>query len=58
MTEKILLVDDDVNVLDGLKRQLRGQFTVDTAPGSKKLHILTFQGPLRCGSRFSHAWNG
>ena len=47
MTERILLVDDDVNVLDGLKRQLRGQFSIDTAPGgSEGLHLLTFQGPF------------
>ena len=47
MTEKILLVDDDVNVLDGLKRQLRGRFAIDTAPGGKEgLHMLTFQGPF------------
>lgn len=31
---KILFVDDDPNVLEGYKRQLRKQFDIETAPGS------------------------
>lgn len=47
MTEKILLVGDDVNVLDGFKRQLWGQFTIETAPGGEEgLQMLTCQGPF------------
>ena len=33
MTEKILFVDDEQNVLDAIKRQLRKKFNVDTALG-------------------------
>jgi len=47
MTERILMVDDDVNVLDGIKRQLRGQFTLETTSSSKDgLHMLTLEGPF------------
>ncbi|GIE90297.1 HD domain-containing phosphohydrolase [Actinoplanes regularis] len=33
---RILLVDDEPNVLDGLRRQLRREFTVETAVGAAK----------------------
>ncbi len=33
MTEKILFVDDEPNVLAGLERQLRKRYTIETAPG-------------------------
>ena len=33
MEEKILFVDDDPNILSAYQRQLRKQFTVDTALG-------------------------
>jgi hypothetical protein len=33
MTQKILFVDDDANLLAGVERQLRKRFFVDTAPG-------------------------
>jgi len=36
MSEKVLLVDDDINILASFKRQLRKQFSVDTATGSKE----------------------
>lgn len=36
MPDKILLVDDDVNLLSGLSRHLRRDFDVVTAPGGKE----------------------
>jgi response regulator RpfG family c-di-GMP phosphodiesterase len=33
MSSKILFVDDDQNLLDGVRRTLRGKFNVDTAQG-------------------------
>ena len=36
MDDKILLVDDDVMVLSGLKRQLRNQFNIKTALSGKE----------------------
>lgn len=47
MTEKILCVDDEINVLEGLKRQLRRQFTVETATsGAEGLELCKLQGPF------------
>jgi response regulator RpfG family c-di-GMP phosphodiesterase len=47
MTETILCVDDDANLLEGLKRQLRKQFTLETAlSGEAGLAVLKAQGPL------------
>ena len=50
MTEelaKILLVDDEPNVLSGLKRQLHGRFKVFTAEsGVKGLEVLHQHGPF------------
>jgi response regulator RpfG family c-di-GMP phosphodiesterase len=47
MNEKILLVDDDPNILDGLKRLLRKGFSVDTATGGEAgLHVLAASGPF------------
>jgi response regulator RpfG family c-di-GMP phosphodiesterase len=47
MTDMILCVDDDANLLDGLKRQLRKQFTLETAlSGEAGLVLLKEQGPL------------
>jgi response regulator RpfG family c-di-GMP phosphodiesterase len=46
MTDMILCVDDDANLLDGLKRQLRKQFTLETAlSGEAGLVVLKEQGP-------------
>jgi signal transduction histidine kinase len=46
MTDKILCVDDDVNLLAGIQRNLRKQFRLDTAPGGAEgLELLTRQGP-------------
>lgn len=36
MNEQILLVDDEQNVLDSIKRQLRKQFQISTAPGANE----------------------
>ena len=44
--EKILLVDDEINVLDGLKRQLHNKFYFDTALGGQEaLSVLRTLGP-------------
>ena len=46
MDDKILLVDDDVMVLSGLKRQLRNQFNITTAlSGKEALKIIETNGP-------------
>ncbi len=34
--EKILIVDDEVNILTSMKRQLRGKFVIDTAEGGQE----------------------
>ena len=45
MHKKILFVDDDVNLLDGYKRQLRKQFLLETAVGgTEALKILSGNG--------------
>ena len=47
MKDKILLVDDDAMVLSGLKRQLRGQFRIETAlSGDEALKIIDENGPF------------
>lgn len=41
MSETILIVDDDINLLSAMRRQLRGRFTVTTAQGGEEaLDIL------------------
>ena len=46
MKEKVLLVDDDAMVLAGLKRQLRNQFSIDTAlSGEEALKQVLENGP-------------
>ena len=46
MTEKILFVDDDPNILSGYQRQLRKQFNMDTALGGEQgVESLANQGP-------------
>lgn len=45
--EKILIVDDEENVLAGLKRQLRGMFNIMTAEGGQNgLRALQENGPF------------
>lgn len=46
MKDKVLLVDDDAMVLAGLKRQLRNEFSIDTAlSGEEALQRLQENGP-------------
>lgn len=46
MSEKILFVDDDTNILAAYHRQLRKQFTVDTAAGGELgLEMIKTHGP-------------
>jgi len=46
VTEKILLVDDDPNVLRAYKRQLRKQFVIDTELGGEEgLRAISESGP-------------
>lgn len=47
MREKILFVDDEVNILAGFKRQLRKEFDMETALGPEEgLRILNEHGPF------------
>ncbi|MFO7760640.1 MAG: HD domain-containing phosphohydrolase [Thermodesulfobacteriota bacterium] len=47
MTEKVLFVDDEQNVLDGIRRQLRRKFSIKTAlSGSEALKIIRGEGPV------------
>lgn len=47
MTEKILFVDDESNVLDALQRQFRKEYTVSTAlGGARALKMITEEGPF------------
>lgn len=46
-SEKVLLVDDEINLLKGLHRQLRGRFTILTAVGGEDaLKMIEQEGPL------------
>src|SRR5215210_4116080 len=46
MTSKILMVDDDENILAGYQRTLRKQFAIDTASsGAQGLARLSADGP-------------
>ena len=48
MPEQILLVDDDRNILDGYRRNLRGEFLIDVAQsGQEALGLLDSKGPTR-----------
>lgn len=47
MSESILFVDDEVNILKGFRRDLRKRFTVATAAGAAEaLAILKAEGPF------------
>ncbi len=47
MEHKILFVDDDPNILDGYKRQLRKQYIVETAEGGEKgIDAVKNNGPF------------
>ena len=46
MSEKVLLVDDDANLLEGIRRQLRKSFQLEFAEGGEKgLELLRSNGP-------------
>jgi response regulator RpfG family c-di-GMP phosphodiesterase len=46
MTEKVLMVDDEINILDGIRRHLKKRFSIETALGSKEgLAALAKNGP-------------
>jgi DNA-binding NtrC family response regulator len=46
MENRILFVDDDSNILDGYKRQLRKKFNIETAEGGEKgLEAVNNNGP-------------
>lgn len=46
MPEQILLVDDDRDILDGYRRNLRGEFLIDVAQsGQEALGLLDSKGP-------------
>lgn len=46
MSEKILLVDDEINVLDGYRRTLSREFPIETAQGGQQaLAMVTEKGP-------------
>ncbi len=46
MAEKILLVDDDQNILDGYRRSLGREFVMETASGGPQaLELATHNGP-------------
>ena len=46
MSERILLVDDDSNILDGYRRSLSKQFLIETASDAKKaLALVSENGP-------------
>ena len=50
MSEKILFVDDEPNVLQSIQRQLRKRFDMVTAEGGEEaLRILKEQGPFEIG---------
>ncbi|MBN2292116.1 MAG: response regulator [Pirellulales bacterium] len=47
MNQRILIVDDDPNILQGFKRQLRKRFQIITAIGGKEgLEVLAKDGPF------------
>jgi response regulator RpfG family c-di-GMP phosphodiesterase len=47
MSEQVLFVDDDANILGGFTRQFHGKFTVATADsGDKGLELLKSKGPF------------
>lgn len=46
MAEKILMVDDDFNILSGYLRSLHGEFQMDTAPGGNEgVQCILQKGP-------------
>ena len=58
--DRVLFVDDEPNVLDGIRRQLRNRVDLETATSAAAgLDIIKAQGPFcRGGLRHAHAGNG
>ena len=58
MAEKILCVDDELNILLALQRQLRKQFHVECAMGAEQALATMERRPL-CGDRVgpANAWD-
>jgi len=47
MTDKVLVVDDDTNLLSGIKRQFRNKFNITTAEGGEAaIEAVKEQGPF------------
>ena len=47
MSERVLFVDDEPNVLDGLRRQLRNRLDIETATGAAAgLELIESKGPF------------
>jgi response regulator RpfG family c-di-GMP phosphodiesterase len=47
MTDKVLFVDDDLNILSSFKRRLGQRFDIATAPGGEQgLEVLENEGPV------------
>jgi response regulator RpfG family c-di-GMP phosphodiesterase len=47
MTDKVLFVDDDLNILSSFKRRLGRRFDIATAPGGEQgLEVLENEGPV------------
>jgi DNA-binding NarL/FixJ family response regulator len=47
MTERVLFVDDEPNVLDGIRRQLRNHLSIETANGAAAgLEMIQSKGPF------------
>jgi CheY-like chemotaxis protein len=47
MSERVLFVDDEPNLLDGIRRQLRGKLDIETAPGpAEGLKVIEEKGPF------------
>lgn len=45
-SERILFVDDELNLLEGMRRQLRNQFNLETSSsGAEALQVMTAAGP-------------
>ena len=52
MSERVLFVDDEPNVLDGIRRQLRNRLDLETATGAAAgLDLIESRGHLPSSSR-------
>ena len=60
MKDRVLFVDDEPNVLDGIRRQLRNRVELETATSAAAgLDLIKHAGPVRRGGlRHAHAGDG